>query len=75
MSTGLGVNAKLAFRVEGSELSGRGLVNTAYPTAPDTTVPNADAEEVLLGVSDLVPFLSESIDDARTQENDETLLG
>jgi hypothetical protein len=75
MSTGLGVLAKAAFRVEGASVSGTGLANTLYPTAPDTTSPHADEEEVKLGGSDQIPFTSEGLIDTHNFESDETIIG
>ena len=67
MGTGLGTQAKLGFRGE----SDNGLVSAVYPTTEAT----ADAEEAVLGSSDLVPFLSESVNEEHQWEFDETLIG
>lgn len=67
MGTGLGTKAKCAFRIE----SDQGLVNADYPKSAS----NADDEEINLGSSDKVPFLSESIEEDHQFELDETLDG
>ena len=71
MGTGLGILAKLAIRMEGASVSGGGLTDSDYPTTPTL----ANAEEVVLGGSDLVPFTSESLAAERNFDYDETLIG
>lgn len=71
MSTGLGVLAKAAFRIEGSEISGTGLVLSTYPLTPTL----ADGEEVVLGGSDMLPFLSEGVEEDYQFDYDQTLIG
>ncbi len=63
----LGVLAKAAFRL-GSD---QGMVNAAYPTDEA----GADAEETRIGGSDLIPLLSESIDEGVNLSFDETIIG
>ena len=75
MGDALGILAKAAFRIEGKSVSGKGMVNTTYPTAPDTSSPHADEEEVLLKGSDLIPLISESLEEDHAFEVDETLIG
>ena len=53
MGTGLGIASKAAARVE----SDNGLVAATWPNSEAT----ADAEEVLLKGSDLLPLMSESM--------------
>jgi len=72
---GLGSLSKSAFKIEGGAKTGTGLVNSTYPQQPDTTSPHADEEEVFLKSSDLIPFLSESVEEEHTFESDETLIG
>jgi len=67
MGNGLGTNAKAAFRIE----SDQGMVSGGYPTTETT----ADAEEVLLDGYDLVPLLSEGVEEEYGYEPDNTLLG
>jgi len=67
MANALGVGSKLAARIE----SDNGLINAVYPT----TVALADDEEVHLDGYDLVPFLSEGIEEIHQYETDETLDG
>ena len=69
--TGLGVLAKAAFRIEGGEVSGTGLVLSTYPLTPTL----ADAEEMVLGGSDMIPFLSEGMEDEYQFDYDQTLIG
>lgn len=66
-----GVLSKAAFRIEGASVSGTGLSSSGYPTTETT----ADNEEVELGGSDKLPFLSESVEEDHTFELDETLAG
>jgi len=62
-----GFLSKLGMRIE----SDRGLVSAAYPTTEAT----ADSEEVKLKGYDLVPLISEGIDDAHEFENDDSIVG
>ena len=62
-----GFLSKLGMRIE----SDNGLIDAVYPT----TEALADAEEVKLKSYDLVPMISESIDDAHEFENDESIIG
>lgn len=62
-----GFLSKLGMRIE----SAKGLIDAVYPT----TEALADAEEVKLASYDLVPMISESIDDAHEFENDESIIG
>ncbi len=71
MTTALGVLAKAAFRIEGASVSGTGLINSTYPTTPTI----ANNEEVVLGGSDQIPFLSESVEEDYSFDYDQTLLG
>ena len=71
MPNGLGTNAKAAFRIEGSSITGPDITNADYPT----TEAEADTEEVLLDGYDLVPLLSEGVEEAYGYEPDNTLLG
>jgi hypothetical protein len=71
MGTGLGIKGVAGFRVEGAGISGTGLAATLYPTTPTL----ADGEEVALGGSDRVPFVSEGLIDTHNFESDETLIG
>lgn len=63
----LGVLAKAAFRL-GSD---QGMVNADYPTNETT----ADAEETRIGGGDLVPLLSESLEEGVNVDFDETIIG
>ncbi len=67
MGNTVGAFSKAAFRLE----SDAGMVNAAYPT----TVAGADTEEVLLKSSDQITFLSESLKENLSFEQDVTLLG
>jgi len=62
-----GFLAKLGMRIE----SDQGLVNAVYPTTEAT----ADDEEVKVKSYDLVPLISEGIDDAHEFENDDSIVG
>lgn len=67
----VGSLSKAAFRIEGGAVSGTGLQATTYPTTEAT----ADAEEVLLKSSDLIPLISESISENRTFLVDNVITG
>lgn len=67
MGSALGTLAKAAFRL-GSD---QGMANASYPISEAT----ADAEETRLGGSDLIPMLSESMDEGVSVSFDETLIG
>lgn len=67
MGVALGIASRAAFRIE----SDQGLLGGVYPTNET----EADLEEVLLKGSDLIPLLSESIEEGRTYARDETIIG
>ena len=67
MGNAIGALSKSAFRIE----SDQGMVTGAYPTTEAT----ADAEEVLLKSSDLIPMRSEGVEERRGYQPIETLLG
>ena len=67
MGNTLGFASKAAFRLE----SDAGMINAAYPTS----VSEADTEEVFLKSSDQISFMSESIKENLSFEQDDTLLG